>query len=88
MIVILKNTLLNFTGCQHGGVRLVSGSSPMEGRVEVCSAGGVWSSVCDDGWCNDTASVVCAQLGLSPRSELVHNYYNNLLISKSMQEVK
>ena len=60
-----------FTGCQHGGVRLVNGSSPMEGRVEVCSASGVWSSVCDDGWCNDTASVVCAQLGLSPRSELL-----------------
>ena len=60
-----------FIGCQHGGVRLVSGSSPMEGRVEVCSASGVWSSVCDDGWCNDTASVVCTQLGLSQRSELV-----------------
>ena len=57
-----------FTACTHGAVRLVNGVSPLEGRVEVCSDG-VWSTVCDDGWCVDTASVVCAQLGLSPRSE-------------------
>ena len=66
----MKTTFLCiiFTACTHGTVRLVNGVSPLEGRVEVC-VNGVWSTVCDDGWCVDTASVVCAQMGLSPRSE-------------------
>ncbi|XP_021369808.1 deleted in malignant brain tumors 1 protein-like isoform X2 [Mizuhopecten yessoensis] len=55
------------SSCDKGGtrVRLIgSGSSPYQGRVEVYH-NGEWGTICDDGWTNVEASVICRMLDFS-----------------------
>ena len=52
-------------GCTEGDIRLLEGNAANEGRVEVCQSD-AWGTVCDDGWDNNDARVVCRQLGFPP----------------------
>ena len=53
---------------QEGDIRLVGGSGPHEGRVEIYHYSGDdsgWGTVCNDGWTAYESRVACLQLGYS-----------------------
>ena len=53
------------TNCTNGEVRLVGGSGPHEGQVEVC-VNEAWGTVCSSGWNTADSNVVCRQIGYMP----------------------
>ena len=76
IITILKSYyILNLTdpaaSCVNGAIRLVGGSDPFEGRVEIC-IGDAWGTLCQDVyWDDPDAQVICKQVGYTnPREAL------------------
>ena len=63
-----------YKGCIEGEVRIVEGSTLLEGRVEICK-NNVWNTVCHGGWTVTDARVVCRQLGFSVSGEKFCRYY-------------
>ncbi|XP_064397201.1 scavenger receptor cysteine-rich domain superfamily protein-like [Halichondria panicea] len=73
---VLGSTLHGIVQCQpadcdNGEVRLVSGDTCNEGRVEVCM-NGRWGTVCNN--TPELAGAVCSQLGFSPERATVVRY--------------
>ena len=64
--MLLSLTTVRYN-CLNGEVRLVNGTTPYEGRVEICY-NGIWGSVCDSGWNDHDAAIVCLQLGFQGTS--------------------
>ena len=70
MYYIIQHTLIVSTGCTHGNIRLVNGSTLHQGRVEIC-LNKEWGTVCDTFWDRRDAQVVCRELGYVPTCKLV-----------------
>ncbi len=47
--------------CTNGDVRLVGGTTPLQGRVELCAAN-VWGRLCDPTWTSNEITVLCYEL--------------------------
>ena len=48
--------------CVDGDIQLVNGSSPLEGRLEICM-NNAWGTVCNNSFSSSDAEVVCTLLG-------------------------
>ena len=70
------------SGCEGNAIQLVGGWNKFEGRVEVCQDG-QWKTVCNRGWGDEEAQVVCRQLGFAEdsRSELLHKTSIQITVS-------
>ena len=68
------------SSCSHGDVRLVDGSVPSEGHVEMCTDG-QWGTVCVRNyqyyWNEVNTDVVCRQLGYHDGEWVIHACYTD-----------
>lgn len=67
MCCLLDLTVLFFpftVQCQNGDLRLLNGSQPWNGRLEICY-NNVWGTICNQQFSGVDASVACRLLGFS-----------------------
>ena len=57
----------------------MNGTTPYEGRVEICYDG-VWGSVCDSGWDGWDAAIVCLQMGFQGKSNDVYLFVQHVIV--------
>ena len=60
--VICQGNTTSQPECSSGDLRLVGGERESEGRVEICVEE-FWGTVCDSGWDQKEALVVCREIG-------------------------
>ena len=64
--------------CTHGSLRLVDGSYGT-GRLEIC-INNEWGTVCDNGWTNINAQVVCKQLGQNSLCKITSYFFHKYVL--------
>ena len=79
--------LLVQSGCSNGDVRLMNGTAPNEGRVEICYSG-VWGSVCDSSWDSSDAVIVCRQMGFRRISKVHINHYSLIIYKIGIHQMR
>ena len=57
-------------------MRLNGGANKLEGRVEVLYQG-IWGTICDDGWDNTDATVVCRELGFLSGTTALQSHFGS-----------
>jgi len=62
-LVILMVTRFHYAGALTYEVRFEGGDGPWEGRVEILGPNGTWGIVCNRGWGDTDAVVVCRNAG-------------------------
>ena len=60
--------------CRDFDLRLVNGSTPSSGRIEICYQE-IWGTICDQSWSTFDANVACRQLGFAPSGTPRYNAF-------------
>ena len=61
LLTAVNTPVDQIASCTLGDLRLMNGTSDLEGRVEVCF-GNLWGTICHNSWDNRDAGVICKQL--------------------------
>ena len=59
--VVCQASFTRSANCSDGDIRLMNGSTVLEGRVEIC-INNAWGTVCDRTFSEDEANVICGQV--------------------------
>ena len=64
--------------CTTGDLRLVGGSHPLEGTVEIC-INNAWGTICDNEFSSQDAEVICRQIGELPDRK--HRFFHDMYLT-------